>query len=1129
MKKKRLICRFPRESAAKILLKMKLFTLLVLLSFAAASAKTYSQQAKLSLDMTDATITEIFQKIEENSEFILLYNEGSLDLERRISLKLTNKNVDQVLNEVFKGTKNTYKIYDRQIVILAPGVTEVPAMFSNKSEQPQERTISGIVKDADGGSIPGVSIIVDGTTIGIVSDSDGNFELKIPGGAEKLIFSFVGMKTQEVLIGSNSYFEVVMESEHIGLEEVIAVGYGTQKKATITGSVTSVKGQDLKQVPAVNVSNTLVGRLPGVIAVNRSGEPGYDGSDIYIRGSNTLNDNAPLIVVDGVAGRSMNRIDPADIESVSVLKDASAAIYGARAANGVILITTKRGKVGKPTITVNINQGLSQPTRIPDMADAASYAQAVNEINQYRGRDPKYTEQDLQYYRDGSQPWTHPNTDWFAETFKTWASQQYANFSVSGGTEAMKYYVSLGANYQDGIYKNSATNYSQYDFRSNLDGKVSDNIHFAIDISGRQENRNFPTRGAGNIFRMLMRGKPNLPAYWPDGTPGPDIEYGDNPVVITTDETGYDRDKWYVFDSNMKLDVNIPWIPGLKATANLAIDKRIRNRKLWQKGWYLYSWDFETYDDKGNPSLIKGLKGFTDPQLTQQMEDNQNITINGLLNYEHTFNNNDNIKILLGIERFEGDKMDFEAFRRFFVSDIVDQLFAGGDEEKTNTGSASQSARLNYFGRFNYNMKNKYLAEFVWRYDGSDIFPKDSRWGFFPGISIGWRISEENFWKNNLPFIEDFKIRGSWGQTGNDRIDPYQFLATYEFNSDRTYIFGGTDNKRLNENVIPNPNVTWEIANQTNIGFDGQTLNGKLYFEADYFYNLRTDILIERNASVPNSTGLTLPPENIAEVINQGFEFLFTYRDRKGDFNYAVSLNGGYQHNEIKFWDETPGIPDYQKSTGHPMETDLYYQAIGIFKDEAHVNSLPHWANARPGDIIFEDVNKDGKIDGLDRKRSYKNDLPKFQGGLALNMSYKNFDLNVLFQGAAGAVQYVGTESGDIGNFLNYYLEDRWTETNTDASKPRVSNRSEEYWRGNDNTFFLRSTDYIRLKNAELGYSLSPSVTKKLGVDVFRVYLSALNLFTLDKFKVYDPEMDNAAGTNYIQNRVINLGVTLTF
>ena len=421
----------------------------------------------------------------------------------------------------------------------------------------QQKLVTGKVSDESGASVPGVSVVVKGTTTGTVTDIDGKYSLNVPANSQLLIFSFVGMIPQEVAIGQKKVIDVTMKTEVLGVEEVIVVGYGVQKKATATGSAVSTKGAEIQKSPAVNLTNSLVGRLPGLTSVTRSGEPGNDGSTLRIRGGNTLGDNNPLIVVDGIANRSMERINSADIENITILKDASAAIYGAQAANGVILITTKRGASGKPKVTLNVNTGFNQPTRIPEMADATQYSTMLNEIAYYKdkklGRFQKYSADDLTKYADGSDPWGHPSTDWFGEVFKPWSSQNQQNASISGGTENMKYFIALGAQYQDANYKNSATNYKQYNFRTNIDGKINKYVSVAFDVAGREELRNYPTRSAGSIFRMLMRGKPNMPAYWPDGTPGPDIEYGDNPAVTTTAATGYDMDKRYILESNFRL------------------------------------------------------------------------------------------------------------------------------------------------------------------------------------------------------------------------------------------------------------------------------------------------------------------------------------------------------------------------------------------------------------------------------------------------------------------------------------------------------------------------------------------------------------------------------------------------
>lgn len=1120
MKKNR-CCYGVRPLFYQILRKMKLTLMLLFLTvLTSIAADSYSQSVKFTLKVENTRIEDVLGRIEDQSRFRFFYNE-EINLEKKISLNASDVTIVNILDEIFRGKEIHYEIIDRQIILTNN------SNLKNLSSQ-QQKSISGKVTDNTGVGLPGVSVVVKGTTTGIITDMDGKYTIaKVPENAI-LQFSFVGMKTLEIAIGNQPTLNVVLTEETIGIDEVVAIGYGTQKKATITGSVSLVRGEDLKQSPAVNFSNNLAGRLPGLVAVTRSGEPGNDGATLRIRGSNTLNNNEPLVVIDGIPNRGMERLDPADIESVTILKDASAAIYGAQAANGVILITTKRGNIGKPVLTFNLNQGFNQPTRIPEMASSSQYAEMLNELKLYRGRDPQYSPAEIQKFKDGSDPWNYPNTNWFHELYKTYTPQTYGNASISGGTEKMKYFLSLGGKYQDAFYKNSATNYSQFDFRSNVDTRISDDITIALDIAGRQENKNNPTVSVGNIYREAMRGKPDQPAYWPNGMPGPDIEQGRNPVIITTPATGYDKDKVYVFESNLRINVNIPWIKGLSLTGNASVDKTFRNHKRWETPWYLYSWDHATYDANNEPVLVKGKKGIDDPRLSQDMMDRQQVTLNGLLNYEKNITSDQKLKVLFGIERSKGDEMTFSAYRRFFVSDALDQMFAGGDLEKNNGGFASQSARLNYFGRVNYSIKEKYLAEFVWRYDGSFIFPEGKNFGFFPGVSLGYRISEEKFWKENVNFLQNFKIRGSWGQTGNDRIDPYQFLSSYGFDS-RFYVFNeNVENKLLGELRIPNPEVTWEIANQANIGFEGQALNGHLYFEADYFNNLRTNILWNRNASVPNSTGLTLPRENIGKVANRGFEFLTRYNNEIGKLTYNISVNGGFQKNEIKFWDETPGIPEYQRSTGHSMNTNLYYKAIGIFKDQAAVDAYPHWANARPGDVIFEDVNLDKKIDGLDRVRIDKNLIPTFTAGVSMNFGYQNFDLSILFQGAAGAVTYYPhSDSGEMGNYLKDFADNRWTPSNIDAKYPRVFNREEEYWVKNRSTVFLYNTDYIRLKNIEFGYTVP--VNKSTGIQGLRIYISGLNLLTIDHNNIFDPETDASAGQVYPLNRTYNAGVTLTF
>jgi TonB-dependent starch-binding outer membrane protein SusC len=1136
---------YSKNYITKLLIVMKLTTFLLFLATLQISAGVYSQNAKLNLSFKYGTLADVIDAIENQSDYKIFYKTDQVDVHQQVSITQSDRTISSVLTNALQGSDITYHVMDKLIVLT-----------SAKAEA-QQNIITGKVIDSDGQPMPGVNVIVEGTTIGVTSDMNGNYKIEVPSADATFIFSFIGYVTERVQISGRKEIDVTMLPDVRKLDEIVVVGYGTQKKATVTGSVSAVNGAELIKSPVTNVTNSLAGRLPGLVAINKSGEPGSDGSTLRIRGVNTLNNNDPLIVVDGVAGRGLERINSADIESITVLKDASAAIYGAQAANGVILVTTKRGQTGKPTVTLNYTRGAGSPTRIPKMADAATYATMMNEVNSYAGKTPAYSDVEIQKFADGSDPLHYPNTNWFKEVFKSSAPQSNANISLNGGSENLKYFLSLGTRSQDGIYKNSATNYTQYNFRSNIDGKISKDITINFDLSGRQENHNYPTRSAGEIFRFLMRGKPTMIASWPNGKPGPDIEYGDNPVVVATDATGYDRDKWYVLESNLKVNINIPWVKGLSVSVNAAFDKNFENHKVWKTPWTLYNWDGTSMGADGQPVLAGSSRGYSAPQLQQNFLDRENITGNFLINYDTKIAGKHNIKLMVGAERSTKNEYTSMAFRQYYVSSLIDQISAGAEKDMNTDGNQYYSARLNYFGRVNYNYDEKYMVEFVFREDGSYIFNGGpTQFGFFPGVSLGWRVSEENFWKNNITFLNNFKLRASWGQTGNDRIDEYQFLTAYSYGDGRytgndaagrpghqgdgyTYVFNeNVENKTLYEKQIGNPNVTWEIANQSNIGFEASALNNKLTIEGDYFYNKRSQILIYRNGSVAATSGLTLPRENLGKVSNQGVEGTVAYHDKAGQLTYGISVNGGYAKNKVVFWDETPGRPSYQQITGHPIPNDvnnpdgnLYYIAKGIFHTQADVDAAnAKWnKDVRTGDIIFDDVNGDGKIDALDRVRNYKTNTPTFTGGFSFNLGYKNFDFSALFQGASGGVRYISTESGEIGNYLQDFAENRWTSANPNASGPRAFNRSNEYWINNQNTYFLKKTDYLRLKNIELGFNTPARFNKILKIQGFRIYVNGVNLWTIDKLKIFDPESDSNSGQIYPLTKVINGGVTLTF
>jgi TonB-linked SusC/RagA family outer membrane protein len=1051
-----------------------------------------------------------------------------------------------------------------------------------------QKTVTGRVVAGDS-ALSGVTVSVKNTSTATQTDANGRFSISAPANGT-LVFSSVGFNRQEISVNDRSTLNIQMQGANQQMNEVVVVGYGTQKKATVTGSVATVRGADLDKSPSLNLSNSLAGRLPGITALQRTGEPGFDGSTIRIRGTNTLGNSGPLVVIDGVPDRAggIDRLNPADIESMSVLKDASAAIYGARAANGVILVTTKQGRTGKPIVSYDFNRGWQQPTVVPKMGNSTQYATLLNEqrifsdvpYQQWSAAweafkntcsyvrtdngvrvNAFYTADDLQKFGNGSSPLTHPNTDWYGSVFKKWSAQQQHTLQVSGGTENVKFLASLGHQNQDAYYKNSATGYKQYDMRINVDAKVNKYINANLGITAREEFRFFPIVGAGDIFRMLVRGKPTEVAIWPGGQPGIDIENGQNPVTVTTGATGYDRNKRDYFQTNGQVDILNPWISGLKITLQGAVDKFNGRSKRWETPWYLYNWDKVTFEADGvTPKLERRLRStFTDPRLRMTDEEELRIALTGMINYQRSFAEDHNVTLLAGVQKETREGDNFWAFRRNYISPLIDQFVVGvpnqqdvGNNLTSGTSIFGKNARLSYFGRAAYNFQEKYLAEFLWRYDGSYIFPKVGRFGFFPGVLVGWNITKEKFFESQKAFSA-LKLRASYGQMGNDRVEfngvlqEYAYLPLYGLST--AQVINGQIVSTVIEPRVPNFDFTWEVANNANIGLEGSMMNNKIFFEFDVFKNVRKQMLIERTGSTPQSTGISqrLPPVNEGELQNTGWEFRVGYNGQVNrDFNYSVSVNGGYTKNKILYWNETPGVPEHQRTTGKSFGTSgvafLVYEYDGVFKDAAEIasNKIDYSAiegSLRPGDMKFKDIsgpdNKpDGKITALDQVRSEKTRDPRFTGGLNINMSYKSFDLSALFQGAYGGLQLLNfNETGEFGNWLDWSYQNRWSVENPSSEHPRLVSRNNRYYAGGqgNNTYFLRGNNYVRFKNIEVGYTLGSNIGQRIGISRLRVYVSGLNLITWEKFGFWDPETIASNGYAYPQSRILSVGARVSF
>ena len=1025
------------------------------------------------------------------------------------------------------------------LLLLAGGVS---AFAQNRS-----LTVQGVVSDTNGEPLVGAMVYVQGNKSGSVTDAAGRYTLSgvKPNGV--LIYSMMGFEEQSIPVDGRSEIDVVLRDDSVLLEEAVSIGYGSQRKVTLTGSVATTTGDELVKNSSVNLSQGLAGRMSGVIVNNRSGEPGKDDAVMYIRGRSTLGDNSPLIIIDGVQGRGddFGRLTGDEIESVNVLKDASAAIYGARSANGVILVTTKRGRFNEaPKVTFTYDLGLQSPTRMVKMSDAILYTTAYNSSLAITGGAPVYTDTQIQHYIDQDNPITYPNTNWFKEIIKPVSLQHRYGVSINGGGKRVAYFVQFNGQYQDGIYYKSATNYSQYNLRSNLDIQVTKSLKLGIDVQARRQHKNysaFPSDSYG-IFYIAMRMRPTGAAYYPAGAGASQglgdqrlLRGGTNPAVLVQDLTGYDRTTINTVNTTFTANWDLSWITkGLSVNGHLAFDVMSKFRKNWQQNWEYYSYDeitelFEVHSNSYWPT----------PVLHEYQTHTYNLAINANLNYDRDFNGH-HVTALAGFEQNSYRLDYFMAGINNYASDILDELFAGTADKSwyTINGYARETARRSFFGRVGYDYKSKYLFQALIRFDGSENFPKGKRWGIFPGVSIGWRLSEENFIKDNAPIITNLKIRASYGEQGNDQIDPFQYMTTYGYTSAYSYktMFDGKEVNFIIPGTIPNPNVTWEVARTWNVGVDGNIGNGLFGWEIEGFYTNRSNILCTRNASIPYYTGLTnsLPDENIGIVNNRGVEIQLSHENKvlNGDLRYRVHGNLMYARNTIVYMDEAPWPEghDYMKLEGMPMGSSLYYSVGGINKTQADLDNHPQMSGATLGDFWFNDLDGDGKITSLDRYRMDRTVVPQMVFGLGFDLSWKGLDFSLLLQGQGLARYYYAPMMDPVSGNLEYYAaKNAWTLDNPGSDYPRIGSTVSN---GGVNRadYYSRNASFLRLKSLELGYSLPLSrYLPKTGVRSLRFYIAGYNLLTLSQLKFVDPETSDEGYQTYPQMRIVNTGVKISF
>lgn len=1108
----------------KTFLVMRLTLLLLILNSALAfSVTSYSQNTRLSLKLKHATVKDILESIESQTEFIFFYQDQQLDTRRKIDINVSDKNIEEVLDILLKGTNNAYIIRDRQVTIGKAAPTPAPIPTISPKENPAGKTIKGKITDEKGLPLPGAAVTVVGTTRGVMTDVDGSFQIEVLPG-NKLLFSFIGMTSKTVEYSGQNEMNVTLIEESQELKDVVVVAYGKQRKESVIGAITSVSVPDLR-MPVGKLSTSLAGQLAGIIAVQRSGEPG-SGADFWIRGVSTFGaNNRPLVLVDGIE-RSLDLVDVEDIETFSILKDATAtAVYGVRGANGVVLVTTRKGKTGKPLINVKAETGLLSPTRMPEMANAEQFMDLYNDVYKEANKGRLfYTDEVRQKYLDGSDPDLYPNVNWLDEIYKDAATSQRVNASVSGGGNIAKFYVSGSVYRENGIFNaiesdqyNPSLNWTKYSFRSNIDINLHKNTILNINLSNQYDVKNKPDTDELWIYTFLTV-PIAIPKEYSDGTTArPPI--GQNPYNLLN-KTGYVQ----LFNNNAQSLVGLTQdfsdliTPGLKANIKFswdAINSSIISRYKSPSTYYATGRDAD-----GKLIYKKNNDGNDYMTLWKGNSGDRTTYLEASINYDNVFRNDHRVGALFLFNKRE--RID-----NFPTSYIISLPYR-------NMGIAARAT---------YAYKDKYFAEGNFGYNGSENFSPGKQYGFFPSVAIGYMISNENFFQPLTHVVNSLKFKGSYGIIGNDKIGGNRrFAFNAEMQNYGNYTFGEIGQTYMGgiaTGYPGNPNVSWEKAKKFNVGFEVGLFN-KLNLQADYFHELREGIFIER-LSVPSIVGINVNPYvNLGKMKNRGIDASLEYKEQIGDLHLAARANFTYNRNK-KLYDDRPApIMKYQSEIGKPLYQQFGLVAEGYFVSEEDIANSPiqQYGPVRPGDIKYRDINGDMVINDYDKIAIGFTHVPEINYGVGLSMQMHGFDLSVFIQGVGNVTSFMdgspinGFENANL--FLSGVYEDvavnRWRPENPDsnAKYPRMS----IYTNQNNkqlSTAKQINRQFIRLKNAEFGYTIPKKITSKIGFSTVRLYAQGVNLLTFSKFKLWDPELNNSQGAVYPNMRTINFGVNVNF
>lgn len=969
----------------------------------------------------------------------------------------------------------------------------------------QKQTIKGTVKDANGDPVIGATIKVKGSTGGTVTDVDGNFTLDAPNGAE-LEISSIGYLKQFVKAKSN--LAVTLKDDSQTLDELVVVGYGVQKKENLTGAVSSVNAEQLAARPVSSISSALAGEMPGVTAVQTTGAPGSQNATITVRGKNSINSASPLVIVDGVPG-SMNVINPSEIESVTVLKDAaSAAIYGVQAANGVILITTKKGKTGKTTVSYNATFSWSSLLSKLDLVDAYGYAYLYNEayLNDHPGATKPFSDETVEKYRTGQLA----STDWYKEALTGSGFEHQHNLSLSGGNEKTTYNLYLGYLGQDGVTKD--IDYKRINARMNITSQINKYITLGLNASGYRGTKRDAWSGYTQVIQGISRSHPTDPVYDEDGN----FKYVgvDNPVAVQgRDKTGWTKD--------INQEVFLIGTAEIKPIKDLSI-KGVYSWRNWtddQLG-FKKNWGYGTY----NSGLREGyVRNYNYDYLTGQI----------LVNYNKSFGDH-NLAVLAGMESYDVKSRYVTASRKGGGNNNLDESLNTLDaSSQKNTNGGTEMTRLSYFGRLQYNFAGRYLFEANIRRDASSRFPKATRWGTFPAFSAGWRISEEKFMKN-AEWLSNLKLRLGWGKTGNEELnssDLYPAVATYAYGST---MFGNSLYSTAYESRLVNDKLKWATVTNYELGLDAGVLDNKITMELSVYKKKTNDMLLY--LPLQGVIGLSAPAQNVGSVQNTGFELTLGHNNRIGkDWKYNVSLNMAYNKNKILDMSGTEGPTsdsNIWNLEGYAINSYYGYVADGLFRTQEELDKGPkRTGSEKLGDIRYKDLDGDGKITAAGDRQIIGNQFPNWTGGFNFSVSYKGIELSGLLQGAFDCKRYYNGESSyaffNSASCLNKHWN-RWSTENQNGTFPRLSLSSQTNYQMS--TFWLQDASYVRLKNIMLSYTLPKDVIRYIGLSYAQVYVTGENLLTFTGLdKGLDPEAGNSRGWSYSNVKKISLGLKLTF